>query len=391
MNNNDIDINFFSFFAALDKMKSLKSDIIDNFSLFDSIYDDNSVIDSSLLQSSISNYKKIFSSGDNDDSLLNFIVKMEEFKETLLLLEPNFEYYYNLYNNISDDFGEDFFLNDNNVTPDVLDLIYPGFNELSSERKIIIYDAIKYANLSKKDAMRYATGGFTNNYNNSGRYQFPSYDKAWCANFCGGIITYRYGRDNLIGREYQSVYKLVGNYGDQTGIAFSDDGKKQFILSSSSMQILDDSIINDWKNRLDEYNDNTGSDIMVTDWIDEYYNPLAGDLIIFNFNDGEEYKINYPDEPRAYSHVGFVLGTREVNGQILVDTIEGNVKDSVVVRSFSINDPQIKAYCHINYEKYQMISETSEKRILLKSEVDEIAKKGIDYSFNNVDVFDIVD
>lgn len=393
MSDYDININIFSFLFAFDKMKSLQDDLSELSSVLSNlnILDVNHVLSSSLLNQDILELKNIVLY-ENDKSIYKFINKMEKFKdESLIIIEPNFEYYYKLYNHIYDSFGEDYFLEDYVITPEILNVIYPGFDELSPERKILIYDAIKYANLRRLEAMKNAM-----NYNDSGRSQFPYHTEwAWCAMFCGGLINYRFGNGEVLGRSYESLYKLVGNFNDQVGIAFSEDSRKQFILSSFSVDFLNNpensSVLDDWKQELDVYNNNNNTNIQYTDWINEDYKPLSGDLIIFNFNDVEENNLRYPGWSNAFSHVGFVLGVRDINGQLFVDTIEGNVQDSVIIRSFAIDDPVIKGYCHIDYEQYDMISETDEKYALSDEEIMNIANRGIDYSFNNVTFDDLYD
>lgn len=63
------------------------------------------------------------------------------------------------------------------------------------------------------------------------------------------------------------------------------------------------------------------------------YTPIAGDMIFFDWNKGED-----------PSHVGVVLSVKQEGNRTTVYTIEGNSAGRVNIRSYSLTDPRIIGY-----------------------------------------------
>lgn len=137
----------------------------------------------------------------------------------------------------------------------------------------------------------------------------------------------------------------------------------------------DGSIYNKWVSETDKYNFDNGTDLKVTDWIDDSYVPTGADLIIFD--DKSNGTLPYLSSGDAYSHIGMVVGVREVDGVKHVDTIEGNVSDRVQFRPYRIDDPSILGYCHTDYEEYGMVDSLDPTRKLTDDEIRYLESKGI--------------
>lgn len=369
---NDIDIDYFDFFTSFDKTKFLCDYLSESSSIvtsLDNISDLSGVIDTTLLNDSISNLKDIVDK--NSGKIVKFFENMEKTKEVLRQF-PDSEIYFENYDLIVSKLGADYFANGGVITPDVLPIIYPGFDELIPERKILIYDFFLLLGMGPDDVVK---------YNNI--YIYYDKDKKdyvpWCAYSVGGIIENRFGIGTIFPESYASVWKIVGRTTpEKIGIAFADDPRKRFILSDGSLELLygnDGSIYDKWVSETDKYNSNNGTDFKVTDWIDDSYVPTGADLIIFD--DKSNGTLPYLSSGDAYSHIGMVVGVREVDGVKYVDTIEGNVSDRVQFRTYRIDDPSILGYCHIDYEEYGMVDSLDPTRKLTDEEIREIESKGI--------------
>lgn len=261
------------------------------------------------------------------------------------------------------------------LSVDYLEYLYPNFKDLSDDRKAIVLSALRYLGL-KGSSMGYANN-FSSQYASS---QFMGdTNHAWCAMFVGSIINYYYGNKSIIDPSYASVWKIIGNYGNQTGIAFETDDRIHYYVSQALVEKYKaNGGFSDWERNLAEYNKIHGTNKKVTDWINDGFVPQPGDIIVFKkenlssvgknasleeYNKSVDYNKasfirnsksrDYPNDTASYSHIGFVLGTREVNGVTYVDTVEGNVSDDVQVRSFRIDDPYLVGYGHIDYEKFE--------------------------------------
>ena len=265
-----------------------------------------------------------------------------------------------------------------------LEYLYPDFKDLSDERKAIVLSALRYLGLTA-DQMTYGRN-FSSQYSSS-QFAGDATEHAWCAMFVGSIINYYFGDKSIIDPSYASVWKIIGNYNNQTGIAFETDDRIHYYVSQAlvekykaTLQADGTSGLPGWEKNLASYNSEHGTNLKVSDWINDGYIPQAGDILVFkqgnheyvalSKNDTlEEYNQktdqnkaafisdmsshDYPNDISSYTHIGFVLGTRNVDGVTYVDTVEGNVVNDVRVRSFRIDDPYLVGYGHIDYEKFE--------------------------------------
>ena len=288
------------------------------------------------------------------------------------------------------------------LSVDYLEYLYPYFKDLSDERKAIVLSCLRYLGL-KGNQMGYARN-FTSQFASSQFVGDTSH--AWCAMFVGSIINYFYGNKSIIDPSYASVWKIIGNYGNQTGIAFETDDRIHYYVSQALVDKYKATLqpdgscgISGWESNLAAYNSEHGTNIKVTDWINDGYIPQPGDILVFNqsnrytsvgrnasledYNKSVDYNKasfiansksrDYPNDPGSYTHIGFVLGTRQVDGVTYVDTVEGNVVDDVQVRSFRIDDPYLVGYGHIDYEKFE--SDKNAIQQMLATGVDTNASK----------------
>ena len=282
------------------------------------------------------------------------------------------------------------------LSVDYLEYLYPYFKDLSDERKAIVLSCLRYLGLNGSQ-MSYAKN-FTSQFASSQFVGDTSH--AWCAMFVGSIINYFYGNKSIIDPSYASVWKIIGNYQNQTGIAFETDDRIHYYVSQAmvdkykAMQERGINGISNWESNLSAYNQKNGTNLKATDWINDGFIPQAGDIITFkspansaktmeDYNNrvnqakaafiGNNQALDYPNSTGSYTHIGFVLGTREVDGVTYVDTIEGNVSDDVQVRSFRIDDPYLVGYGHIEYEKFE--SDKNAIQQMLATGVDTNASK----------------
>ena len=284
------------------------------------------------------------------------------------------------------------------LTMQYLEVVYPEFKNLSDERKAILLSAIRYLGLNGSQVEAYASN-FKSQYQNS---QFVGdTNHAWCAMFVGSIINYFYGSGNIIDKSYASVWKIIGDYNNQSGIAYETDPRIQYYLGGAATEKYlkylnaDGSCgLANWESLLNKYNQNHGTNIKVSDWVNQDYKPTPGDIITINmdlgvkgiskgdslqtYNEKTDYNKrvylnsnngkDYPGGTSAYTHIAFVLGTREVDGVTYVDTIDGNYSNDVQIRSYRIDDPRIAGYGHIEYE--QFTADQSAVQKALNAEVD---------------------
>ncbi len=272
------------------------------------------------------------------------------------------------------------------LSVDYLEYLYPNFKTLSDDRKAIVLSALRYLGLSANQM------GYANNFSSkfaSSQFIGNATEHAWCAMFVGSIINYYYGDESIIDPSYASVWKIIGNYKKQTGIAFETDDRIHYYVSQALVdKYKRNGGFSNWESNLSKYNAEHGTNLQVSDWIKDGYIPQPGDILTFkqgnryytskkdaplsDYNEAVEKSraaffandaSDYPDEPQSYTHIGFVLGTREVDGVTYVDTVEGNVNDDVQVRSFRIDDPYLVGYGHIDYEKFSSDKEAIQKMV----------------------------
>lgn len=243
---------------------------------------------------------------------------------------------------------------DNDLTWDMLELIYPEFKDLCDERKAIIIAAFKYLNLKRNDVYAYAS-----NYKSEYGVQISYADYAWCAHFVGSILSYFWGNGNLIPTSYASVYKIIGLYNGDKGLAFTSDPRISFYMSQAYVaeynnhRNTDGSCgLSNWNAAIARFNSTYDRNKEVSDWIDEDFIPQAGDIVVFNgANNPANINSLFPGG-NSYTHIGFVLGVREVNGELYIDTLEGNVYNDVQVRSFKADDPYLYGFASVKYEEF---------------------------------------
>ena len=234
--------------------------------------------------------------------------------------------------------------------------IYPGFSELSDERKAIVLSALRYLGLNGAQVMSYGSN-FSSEFVNK-QFRGDAINHAWCAMFVGSMISYFFGESgNIINPSYASVWKIIGNYGNQIGIAFNPDDRVHYYVSQACINLYNsgnpDYQYSSWQRYVDSFNASHGTNIKVSDWVDESFVPEAGDIIVFSSNNRDSSsKHYYPNDTLANSHIGFVLGTRTVNGVLYIDTVEGNVRNDVEVRSFRADDPYLTGFGHIDYDRF---------------------------------------
>ena len=243
-----------------------------------------------------------------------------------------------------------------NLNLDQLKAIYPDFANLPDERKAIVLSALRYLGLNGAQVMNYSEN-FSSQFA-SKQFRGNAIGHAWCAMFVGSMVSYFFGdQGGIINPSYASVWKIIGNYNNQTGIAFSTDDRVHYYVSQGCLNLYNSGNPNyqfsTWQKNLDAYNATHGTNLKVSDWIKEGFVPEAGDILVFSNNNrtgGEKHY--YPNDTLANTHIGFVLGTRTVNGVLYVDTVEGNVRNDVEVRSFRADDPYLVGYGHIDYERF---------------------------------------
>ena len=238
------------------------------------------------------------------------------------------------------------------LTIDQLAAIYPDFANLSDERKAIVLSALRYLGMNGYQVMQYGRN-FSSEFANQ-QFRGDAVNHAWCAMFVGSMVSYFFGTDGgIINPSYASVWKIIGNYGNQIGIAFNPDDRVHYYVSQACLNQNRDGNggyrFASWQKNLDRFNAQHGTHLQVSDWIQEGFVPSAGDIITFNGAHNGNY---YPGSTTAYTHIGFILGTRTVNGVLYIDTVEGNVRNDVEVRSFRADDPYISGYGHIDYERF---------------------------------------
>ena len=234
-----------------------------------------------------------------------------------------------------------------------LTAIYPGFNSLSDERKAILIAALRYLGMNGAQVLQYGQN-FSSQF---ARQQFrgDSVNSAWCAMFVGSMISYFFGDSagGIINPSFASVYKIIGTYNNQQGIAFNPDDRVHYYVSQAAINYgKSNNMFSNWQGYLNSYNSQHGTNLSVNDWVNEGFVPIGGDIIVFNGNNKGGANNYYPNSTSALTHIGFVLGTRTVNGVTYIDTVEGNVSNDVQVRSFRADDPYIIGYGHIDYERF---------------------------------------
>ena len=234
-----------------------------------------------------------------------------------------------------------------------LTAIYPGFNSLSDERKAILIAALRYLGMNGAQVLQYGQN-FSSQF---ARQQFrgDSVNSAWCAMFVGSMISYFFGDSagGIINPSFASVYKIIGTYNNQAGIAFNPDDRVHYYVSQAAINYgKNNDMFSKWQAYLNSYNSQHGTNLSVNDWVKEGFVPVGGDIIVFNGNNKGGANNYYPNSTSALTHIGFVLGTRTVNGVTYIDTVEGNVSNDVQVRSFRADDPYIIGYGHIDYERF---------------------------------------
>lgn len=268
------------------------------------------------------------------------------------------------------------------LTMEYLEVVYPEFATLSDERKAILLSAIKYLGLKGQQVEAYANN-FKSQYQKS---QFVgNTEQAWCAMFVGSLVNYFYGSGTIIDKSYASVWKIFGDYNNQSGIAYETDPRIQYYMSEAAKEkylkyLNADGTcgLRNWQSLLNSYNKRNGTNVKISDWYSDEYKPVPGDIIaldmfravkgigsrdtLSDYNTKTDYNKavylnnnngrDFPGATSAYSHVAFVLGTRVVDGVTYVDTIDGNYSNDVRIGSYRIDDPRITGYGHIEYEKF---------------------------------------
>ncbi len=236
----------------------------------------------------------------------------------------------------------------NDILPELLDssldwnllpLICPDLADISDERKAILISAFKYLGLDGRQV---------------GLCGEVDTDCQWCANFVGSMVNKYYGVGNVIPSSYASVWKIIGDYGnDDDGLALTSDPRLGFVFS--------DAYTKKW---LTSHN---GED---NKWIDQSYIPRSGDLVVFSGPDSMRFE---PTSVTSYTHIGFVVGTTKIDGTTKLMTIEGNVDDDVQVKYYDMDDPYVYGYGRIDYEDFSVLS---------REAIDNTVNEGIDTSIS---------